>query len=58
MCGVDVFTLERELKNGNPTVVSRAHHLDEGYLHLDTIETTDEEIEFACLKVRRILTES
>lgn len=55
--GHDAYSLERELKAGNPTVVPRAHHLDEGYLHLDAIEMTDADIEFACEKVRRILTQ-
>ncbi len=55
ICGHDAFSLERELRAGNPTVVPRAHHLDEGYLHLDAIEMTDEEIAFACDKVRTIL---
>jgi uncharacterized pyridoxal phosphate-dependent enzyme len=58
ICGVDVFELDRQLKAGNPTVVPRSHHLDEGYLHLDAIEMTDEEIEIACAKVRRILVEA
>lgn len=58
VCAVDVFELEKQLRAGNPTVVPRAHHLDEGYLHLDAIEMTDEEIEIACTKTRGILTRS
>jgi len=53
--GHTASSLETALKNGNPSVVSRAHHTDEGYLHLDAIELTDEEIAFACDQVRRIL---
>ncbi len=47
--------LAAKLAEGNPTVVPRAHHTDEGYLNLDAIEMTDDEIEFACEKVRKIL---
>ncbi len=49
-------SLTQSLAEGNPTVVARAHHTDEGYIHLDAIEMTDEEIEHVCEKVRRILT--
>ncbi|MGY8656176.1 MAG: aminotransferase class V-fold PLP-dependent enzyme [Verrucomicrobiia bacterium] len=56
--GHTAASLEAELKSGNPTVVPRAHHTDEGYIHLDAIEMTDEEIAFACDKVLRILTTS
>jgi len=49
-------SLTKELAVGNPTVVARAHHADEGYINIDAIEMTDEEIEFTCEKVRKILT--
>jgi L-seryl-tRNA(Ser) seleniumtransferase len=55
--GHTAASLVDKLAEGNPTVVARAHHLDEGYFHLDAIEMTDEEIAFACEKVRRILGE-
>ena len=48
-------TLTEALAAGDPTVVARAHHADEGYIYLDAIEMTDEEIEFVCDKVRGIL---
>jgi uncharacterized pyridoxal phosphate-dependent enzyme len=54
--GHTAASLAAALIEGNPTVVPRAHHTDEGYINLDAIEMTDEEIEFACDKVRRILT--
>ena len=43
------------LMEGDPTIVPRTHHADEGYLHLDAIEMTDDEIELTCHKVRQIL---
>ena len=48
-------SLTAALAEGNPTVVARSHHAEEGYIHLDAIELTDEEIAFACDKVRKIL---
>ena len=44
-----------ELAKGDPTIVVRAHHTDEGYIHIDAIEMTDEEIEFVCRRVREVL---
>ncbi|MBP85968.1 MAG: hypothetical protein CMJ64_04495 [Planctomycetaceae bacterium] len=49
-------TLRDALAEGDPTVVARAHHTEEGYIHLDAIEMTDDEIEFVCEKTRSILT--
>ncbi len=48
-------SLTEALAEGNPTVVARAHHADEGYINLDAIELTDEEIARACRKVGKIL---
>ena len=53
--GQTARSLTASLAEGNPTVVARAHHADEGYLHLDAIEMTDEEIRHACDKARKIL---
>lgn len=53
--GHDAASLEEALAEGDPTIVARAHHTDEGYIHLDAIEMTDEEIGTACDKVRSIL---
>ena len=49
-------SLEAALAQGDPAIMMRAHHKDEGYLHLDAIELTDEEIEAACHEIRRLLT--
>lgn len=47
--------LDATLAAGNPAIVMRAHHKDEGYLNLDAIELTDDEIEAACSEIRRLL---
>ena len=49
--------LDAVLAAGNPAIVMRAHHKDEGYLNLDAIELTDDEIETACREIRRLLTD-
>lgn len=54
--GYTAASLRDALAEGDPTVVARAHHTDEGYIHLDAIELTDEEVEFMCEKTRRIFT--
>ncbi|MFQ5731328.1 MAG: aminotransferase class V-fold PLP-dependent enzyme [Planctomycetaceae bacterium] len=54
--GHTALSLTAALAEGNPTVVARAHHAEDGYINLDAIEMTDEEIDFVCDKVRRILT--
>jgi D-glucosaminate-6-phosphate ammonia-lyase len=54
--GNTAASLTAALAEGDPTVVARAHHADEGYIYLDAVELTDNEITFACDKVRRILT--
>jgi L-seryl-tRNA(Ser) seleniumtransferase len=55
VCGHTAVSLTAALAEGDPTVVARAHHAVEGYLHLDAIEMTDEEIRYVCATVRRIL---
>ncbi len=55
VCGHTAESLTNALAEGNPTVVARSHHADEGYINLDQIEMTDDDIEYVCTKVRRIL---
>lgn len=53
--GHTAASLTTNLAAGDPTVVARAHHADEGYIYLDAIEMTDDEIDWACQRVRDIL---
>ena len=55
-CSHTAASLTTALAKGNPTIVARAHHSDEGYINLDQIEMTDDEIEYTCRRVREILT--
>ncbi len=47
--------LRDALAQGDPTVVVRAHHVDEGYIHIDAIEMTDAEIALVCSRVGEVL---
>jgi L-seryl-tRNA(Ser) seleniumtransferase len=42
------------LADGDPTIVVRAHHIDEGYINIDAIEMTDNEIDLTCERIREI----
>ena len=53
--GHSAATLTEALADGDPTIVTRAHHVDEGYIYLDAIEMTDDEIALVCRRVREIL---
>ncbi|MBI2479221.1 MAG: aminotransferase class V-fold PLP-dependent enzyme [Planctomycetia bacterium] len=46
------IALRDALAAGDPTIVLRAHHLDEGYVNIDAIEMTDDEIELVCQRIR------
>ena len=56
LCSHDANSLNVALAEGNPAIIARAHHASEGYLYLDAIEMTDEQIEWVCVQVRAILT--
>lgn len=55
--GHTASTLRDALADGDPTIVVRAHHVDEGYIHLDAIEMTDAEIQLVCARVGQVLTD-
>ena len=56
VAGLSARELAARLAEGDPTVVVRAHHVDEGYINLDAIEMTDEEIRYVCDRIRTVLT--
>ena len=58
ICGVDVFQLTERMANNTPSVVLRAHHANEGFIYIDAIEMTDEQIDLTCNRIRDILTSS
>ena len=53
--GYNAAALRDALAEGDPAIVVRAHHVDEGYINIDAIEMTDEEIEYVCAEVKRLL---
>ena len=50
-------SLRAALAKGDPTVVARVYNPDEGCVYLNATEMTDEEIDFACGKIRAVLAE-
>jgi D-glucosaminate-6-phosphate ammonia-lyase len=48
------IALRDALAAGTPTIVVRAHHIDEGYVNLDAIEMTDGEIELVCQRIHEV----
>lgn len=53
--GHTAASLRDELAKGNPKIVLRDHHVDEGYVNIDSNEMTDEEIELTCQRIREVL---
>lgn len=55
---IDAYILSRELESSIPSIVTRSHHVEEGYLQLDTRFLNEKEIEFICKRIRNIMTKS
>lgn len=53
--GCTAASLRDELAKGDPSVVVRAHHVSEGYVNIDAIEMTDEEVELVCHRIHELL---
>ena len=54
--GLSAATLSAAMAAGDPSIRLRAHHVDEGYVTVDAIEMSDEEVELACERLRHLLT--
>lgn len=55
VCPLSVHSLRDQLSGGDPAIVLRAHHIDEGYVNIDAIEMTDDEIRFTCRRIRELV---
>jgi L-seryl-tRNA(Ser) seleniumtransferase len=53
--GIDAQTLACAMADGDPSIRLRAHHAEEGYLHVDAIEMHDAEIELTCERIQALL---
>lgn len=47
--------LRDRLAEGDPMIVVRAHHVDEGYINIDAIEMTDDEIQWTCQRIHELI---
>jgi uncharacterized pyridoxal phosphate-dependent enzyme len=55
VAGPSIVRLRDSLQAGNPAIYLRAHHIDEGYVNIDAIELTDDEITIVCERIHAIL---
>ncbi len=58
LAGLSAEAVADVMAEGDPSIHLRAHHLDEGYFMVDTIEMTDEEVALTCGRLRELLTAS
>ena len=56
--GISAAVLSAAVAVGDPSIRLRAHHADEGYVNVDAIEMSDEEVELTCERLREVLTAS
>lgn len=50
---LSVVGLRDALAAGIPKIVLRDHHIEEGYVNIDAIEMTDDDIELTCQRIRQ-----
>ena len=54
--GIGPVTLQRVLASSRPSIRIRDYRLDEGFLHVDVIDLTDEELDLVCDRLVTVLT--
>ena len=55
ICGMDAIELDKKLKEGSPSIYTRDHHMDMGYLELDPRPMKKEECEVVTRKIKELL---
>jgi D-glucosaminate-6-phosphate ammonia-lyase len=56
--GVSPAVISAVLKDNDPAIHLRDHHVDEGFFTVDAMELTDEEVVLTCQRLREVLTAS
>lgn len=56
--GLSPAVISAALKDNDPAIHLRDHHVDEGFFTVDAMELTDDEIALTCKKLRAVLTAS
>jgi D-glucosaminate-6-phosphate ammonia-lyase len=56
--GLSAMALSVSLAQGNPTIKTRGHHVEEGYFLLDPFNLTDPETDVICARIEAILAQS
>jgi D-glucosaminate-6-phosphate ammonia-lyase len=54
-CSLSAATLSSAMADGDPSIRLRAHHVDEGYVTVDAIEMSDDEVDLTCERLIAIL---
>ena len=55
MVGLSPAVISAVLKDNDPAIHLRDHHVDEGFFTVDAMEMTDEEIDLTCKQLRAVL---
>ena len=53
--GLNAMALTVLLGDGNPSIKTRAHHVDEGYFLIDPFTITDDEASFICERIEALV---
>jgi D-glucosaminate-6-phosphate ammonia-lyase len=53
--GLNAMALSILLADGDPTIKTRSHHVEEGYFLLDPFNLTDADADFICSRIKEIL---
>ena len=54
VAGPSIVALRDSLEAGRPAIFLRAHHIDEGYVNIDAIELTDDEVALVCERIHAV----
>jgi len=56
--GIDAFILANELKEAKTPIITRSHHVEEGYFQLDMCFINDNDIDYICTEIKTVLNKS
>lgn len=56
--GIDAFILANELKEAKTPIITRSHHVEEGYFQLEMRFINDNDIDYICTEIKTILNKS
>ena len=54
--GLSAAVISAAMAEGDPSIRVRGHHVDEGYIMIDAIEMSDDEVDLTCRRLVSLLT--